>query len=1298
MRYLIRLIAICCASLFLTCHAHAGTFKNPLFIPTAYDLLGLATADLNHDGKLDLIYMDGQPYTYGNPALHVLLGNGDGTFVHGQDISLPNGICYALGCVINVADVTNDGNVDLIFGGQIQGTPEIVVLVGNGDGTFQAPIITALQASPNLYPNLTKGIAVGDVNGDGAADLIVSDTMNGLIYVLLGDNTGNFRPGTTLLTYASGPAYLADLNGDGHLDIIATDPLGNRILVFLGNGDGTFQTPVSYSPYGNILRDMDGDGHPDLITVVYPGQVTVLKGNPDGTFGLSTVVATVPSGTSLVGLGDYNGDGILDLTFLTPTGVGVMLGKGNLTYGPMQMSVSGSAGYVHPALGSFSEDGRTDIAMAVEGGIAILLGKGDGTFASADFYDMGQPVGAVGVADFNGDGFPDIAVTLPATFPRLLLGNGTGTFTLGPDPNPSYGSQSPDTNIEAADFDGDGKMDLDMGTQTLNAPLLGTQSVAFGNGDGTFKTPTVISNGSPIVADFNNDGRSDIVSFSGNTVIVLLGQANGSFTTVTTSLRIPGNLWGVGDVNNDGKPDLVINYSDHLEVWLGKGDGTFSYFGSIGNQGLGYSPIAAVADLDGDGNADIILGPGPNPDPFSTLGSLTVFYGNGDGTFQAPISLPISHRYSQVVVKDLNGDNKPDLVMTDGSAIAVMMNLGGRKFDSETYYVAGQSVSWLNVVDVNGDGFPDIVVANPGGTTVTVLLNQSNGTSPEGAVTIGSLTVSPEPSVSGQSFTISLTVSGLAHGMTVPTGSVSFSIDGAFLAAVPLVNGSASYAYSDVLIPISHTIVATYSGDAAYAPKSFATLHVVQPPTYTTLTALTAAPATVLASQTVRLVATVASTPPVPSGVVTFFDGSNSLGAATINSSGIAYRDTALLAVGVHSLTAKFQGYTQYGFDFNTSYVAALFSPSTSSPVTVIVNTDATSTLLSASSTSPTAGTVLTLTANVQSPAGVPFGGVSFYDGSTLLGTMALDTEGVASFSTASLGTGTHALMAGFNSNGPFAGSSSSPVPISVLVASAASIPSFISLRQETNPDDRSSTLTANVSASQGTPVGTVTFLDSGVILGTAHTDPSGTAVLRVDVLSSGNHSLTANFTSGSEFAPSVSPELRDQWPATGPGFSLNFGARTLRVSPAGSDPLQVRIVSLPLFQGQVLLSCAGGLPEGYTCDFSPSAVTGGGVSTFKIRPSAKSANALPEAIPLYAIALGLISVALLGSWTRHPRWVVILVLLGCTVGMTGGCGTVPPSGTHTQIVVLTVRAASGTGPEAIIHSAQIQLIVPGSD
>src|SRR3954465_7067064 len=151
----------------LSISASAGTFKNPTLIETSYDPVGTATADLNQDGNLDLIYVDGKETS----TFHVLLGDGDGTFTHGQDLPLPQNACGYLTCVLNLADVTNDGKVDALIGASGTSMVQIIALVGRGDGTFQSPIVSTLTNIPGGSVTATSVIGVGDLNGPGAQDL-----------------------------------------------------------------------------------------------------------------------------------------------------------------------------------------------------------------------------------------------------------------------------------------------------------------------------------------------------------------------------------------------------------------------------------------------------------------------------------------------------------------------------------------------------------------------------------------------------------------------------------------------------------------------------------------------------------------------------------------------------------------------------------------------------------------------------------------------------------------------------------------------------------------------------------------------------------------------------------------------------------------------------------------------------------------------------------------------------------------------------------------------------------------------
>jgi hypothetical protein len=1271
-------------------------------IPTSADVISMATADLNHDGKLDLVYVDGLPFNQG--TLHILMGKGNGTFTHAADIKLPSGVFSAL----TLADVTNDGNIDILLAGSVplSTTVLVSVLIGNGDGTFQPPVTSSFQpANISGFPNFRSPFAVGDINGDGKTDLAILDSGNGFVYFFLGDNSGKFTFGTPIRTYAVSGFYLLDLRGNGILDLITTDSLGADFLVYVGNGDGSFSNFTRYTlgnPSGGFfIADMNRDGHPDVLTIYYNNAnanqpiLAYFPGNHDGTFGALTSIGNDPSPNQLVSVADLNGDGIPDLTYLTPSGIGVVLGKSGLTFGPVLTTISGGSTSPYsflpttPVIGDFNGDGHADIAMAVEGGIELLLGNGDGTFASADFYDMGQPVGAAAVADFSGHGFADVAVTLEATFPQLLLGSGTGAFTLGPNPNPNFGAQLADVTVLAADFKGDGKPDLNIGNMIPNQPNSGTQSVAFNLGNGTFTTPVSVPNSSPIMADFNGDGRTDIINASGLQIVVSLGQKDGSFQSVSTSLNVPfyTGFFNVGDVNNDGKPDLVLNYRDHIEVWFGNGDGTFTFAGPINLPGVASVVVATIADLDGDGNADIILAPDPNPG--ATLGPLAILYGNGNGTFQAPVFVPIFHRFSQVAAVDINRDNKLDMLMTDGAGIAVMMNLGGRSFGPEVDFVAGRAISALNVVDVNSDGFPDIVVANPGGTTVTVLLNQPNGTSPSGAPAIGKLSVSPEPSISGQPITISLSLSGQAAGAPAPTGTVSISVDGSFVTDISLANGALSYVYNLTLVPSSHTITATYNGDSSYAPRSFAVTHMVNPPTYATQTALTASPTTLLASQTLRLTARVSSTGPVPAGIITFMDGTGTLGSASIDSTETAYFDTALLTAGIHSLSATFQGYPPQGFNSAWPNLSAIFSPSTSAVQPVAVMANATTVVLIPPAGPTTAGSVLTFSAQVTSNAGIPYGGVSFYDGGSLLGILSLESTGSASFSTASLAAGPHNISAAYNANGPYAGSTSNVLSIGVSSAAASTTPTMVSLAPQLNSTNGASSLVATVSSLEIFSRGAVTFLDSGKILGTAPVDATGTARLANVEIKSGIHALTASFGGTPQYAPAVSPVLTEQWPSNGPGFSLLVIATRSLVSGSSPPSLEVKLNSLSDLRPVVGLSCVSGLPSGYSCSFAPDTLPGTGSSTLQVVAVSNSAEWHAERM-VWFVAAGLVFAVLLGSGTRRDYWFLLLLLAIFASAVVNGCGSIAQSPETPRTIVLTVQATSASGSEKTIHSAQV--------
>jgi hypothetical protein len=273
------------------------------------DPLAVSTADLNGDGKLDLVLANASDNT-----LSVLLGNGDGTF--------QTQMTYAVGANPNalaIADFNGDGRLDLAVTNTNSNT--VSVLLGNGDGTFRQQVQYATGMGP-------YGIAAADVNGDDKLDLLVTNSSDNTISVLLGKGDGTFR---AAVNYAAGEDPLSvtvgDFNRDGKLDLGVANFVYNNydrnfVTVLLGNGDGTFSTPTSYtSDCGGFVTaaDFNGDGTLDLAEAG-SGGLCLFRGNGDGTF-QGYKLYFVPTTATWIGAADFNADGKLDVA-LSPAPMG----------------------------------------------------------------------------------------------------------------------------------------------------------------------------------------------------------------------------------------------------------------------------------------------------------------------------------------------------------------------------------------------------------------------------------------------------------------------------------------------------------------------------------------------------------------------------------------------------------------------------------------------------------------------------------------------------------------------------------------------------------------------------------------------------------------------------------------------------------------------------------------------------------------------------------------------------------------------------------------------------------------
>jgi Bacterial Ig-like domain (group 3)/FG-GAP-like repeat/FG-GAP repeat len=408
---------------------------------------------------------------------------------------------------VSFLDFSNGNAVVSTVSTAANGAPQVMAALGSPYFTASAPFSSFVPApGQNLAIGpQTWGVAVGDFNNDGIADLVTAGVGDGLLSVLIGNGNGTFKPRTTLnAPLASDPStvVIADFNRDGKQDLAVVNGFSGTetLTIFLGNGDGTFQSGVNYNaginPKGLAVADLNGDGLADLVIVdTKTNNVKVMLGNGDGTFQPFTSYPVGNSPYSAV-VGDFDQDGNLDVAVSNSDDgtVGILFGNGDGTLRPQVTYAVGTAPNTL-AMGDFNGDGFLDLAVTNFGSntVTILLGAADksGNFSvQAPAVAVGtNPVG-IAVADFNGDGFTDLAVTNSgANSVSILLGKGDGTFqpqvaftgNIGNSPYP----------VAVGDFNGDGLPDLAIANyaDTTASVLLGVQAETLTVTDVTVSGP-----------------------------------------------------------------------------------------------------------------------------------------------------------------------------------------------------------------------------------------------------------------------------------------------------------------------------------------------------------------------------------------------------------------------------------------------------------------------------------------------------------------------------------------------------------------------------------------------------------------------------------------------------------------------------------------------------------------------------------------------------------------------------------------------------------------------------------------
>ena len=479
--------------------------------------------------------------------------------------------------------------------------------------------------------------------------------------------------------FPDAPIYgVADFNGDGRLDFLTAvwNPSNSSIVtaLLLQNSNGTFtQKDIPNVPTAaTVVADLNGDGHADIVSAIPgpsndhgdplgPATLTIAFGNGNGTFRVLAPVNLVGDvGGTFVTIRDLNGDNKLDIVVVSSDQYGdanlqTFLNNGNSTFraGPT---------YNHPliggnllAKGDFNGDGKSDLVVQNNFEMLILLGNGDGSFTPGATYNVFPQF--VGVGDLNRDHREDlVVVTLDNT--EIMLGKGNGTFASSGTLPTSFGLNSTvdfygqilPESLYVGDLNKDGIPDIAFASVSNTAEV----AVYDGKGNGTFAPAKLYNIGGPYVADggpaafadFNHDGNLDVLSLSDSGgYTIAYGDGHGGFVAPAISQSLnPGSV-GKGDFNRDGIEDIAVvneplcnTCATSVSIFLGTGKG---YFRAPSTYTIPvHGGVILVGDVNGDGRLDVVVtrSGGIINNEIGTVApgpDLAVLLGRGDGTIEA---------------------------------------------------------------------------------------------------------------------------------------------------------------------------------------------------------------------------------------------------------------------------------------------------------------------------------------------------------------------------------------------------------------------------------------------------------------------------------------------------------------------------------------------------------------------------------------------------------------------------------------------------------------------------------------
>jgi len=1167
--------------------------------------------------------------------------------------------------------------------------------------TVSSPVFAGFRTSEIIsLPVISNGwydvLAVTDMNGDGKPDIVTISSTNSTvnsqsqqleqIQVFLNDGKGGYTVATTALgTYqATGISWCvsADLGGNGKSSLVCpkwsttsgstTTTSSYSLALFPSNGDGTFGTPVTISlaestSYPNLLvGDFNGDGKQDVVV-------------------LQDVQATNASGTS-----QATQETLLAQTFLSNGQGSLQAAKTTQIQTPMPNATNYTSRFDEYLAGDVNGDGKQDLVLdyvgystntssgtstVTESGILTMSGAGDGTFTlggstSLPIGSESEYIEAMVLLDYSGSGHPGLVYTNDSGAVRALPGNGDGTFGTATAavslPSNLYGWE-----LFTANMKGSGRPDLIIVSDNSIGIMLNTGS------DGTLGTPVFYPTAETdqvATADWNGDGKTDILMLNeDDDVQVLIGQGDGTVrdakglypptTSNDTSPSSSGNTTISSmipiDVNGDGRTDFAFSQETYsyssttstqtnsttLSAFLDDGKGGYTLASNILTipSADSFVDVVGTADFNGDGKQDLLLEVysdstssqgGPNP----TDDQVGIALNNGDGTFTFPQKLVAGTTFDHNPIADVNGDGKPDVVLSSGSGIAIYLGDGtGNLVTPVTNVPLQVTNAWdsvhIAIGDLNGDGKPDMAVSFD--QTIEWFPGAGDGTFGQ-ANPVSTLTGSSSP----------ITLGDWNRDGAVDIAAGLYDQSGTPYIAILANDGKGNFSQIGKIADMNLYSFSSYDNDSQLPHDG--DIYV----------------ADVNGDGNLDLIAT---------------GESNDVFLALGNGDG-TFAASQQFGAGErpnHLMFATVQG---------AANSIATFDGGEGEYLAVLLNQASLTTSLSASATSVTTGDDVTLTATVAptvTGSPTPSGTVNFLEGTKVLGSADL-LDGTAMYTISGLTAGSHIYTAQYSGDTSYAATSITGVTVTVTAPASTPLTPTVTVTPsaETITDQQSETVTVLAGGASGAaaPTGSVTLASGSVYIATQSLSSGSTSFkIAAGTLSTGSNTLTATYDGDGVYSAANGTTT-----VTVSAVAIASPAPP-SVAAGSSTTATATVTAGSTYSGTLNLACAltaspTGAQNAPTCSLSPASVTitsGGSATTaltVKTTASTTSALTTPSGLKLPWLGGGGTALAVLlmfGIPARRRRWMSMLVVLAMVVVAGAiGCGGGSSKSSTTSTIV----------------------------